>query len=389
MKKRWLNSAAFNRMTTDKLHILILSSWYPNEKHPFLGNFVQRHAKLLASKYAVTVINTESSDELEEQSLEQNSDGGFQEIRIRHPRGKGLIERRKFQEKALKSGLNSIADVQLVIGHIILPKGLQFVQAKKHFNCPLIYVEHGSFFRPEIKACRSWVERLVLRKTRRHINEVIAVSSFLKKDMATDFPNHEIRIIGNHIDETLFNYSTKNNAGVVNFLHVSTMDERTKNPEGILCACKGLKAETSDFLLTIVCDEDVYQWKLLANQFELADQIRFVGPLQWNELVPYYKEADAFVLFSEYESFSIVLAEAWATGTPTITTAVGIASNMPENMGVIIPRGDKKALTAAMLDFIQHKRGSFDNKAIADYGKQFSGAEILAQWSSIIEKHVE
>ena len=43
-------------MAEESKHILILSSWYPSEEHPFLGNFVERQAELLGSKYKVTVI---------------------------------------------------------------------------------------------------------------------------------------------------------------------------------------------------------------------------------------------------------------------------------------------------------------------------------------------
>ena len=44
-------------MTKNDKHILILSSWLPSKKHPFLGNFVIRQAELLAKNYRVTIIN--------------------------------------------------------------------------------------------------------------------------------------------------------------------------------------------------------------------------------------------------------------------------------------------------------------------------------------------
>ena len=375
-------------MAKSELHILILSSWYPNKKHPFLGNFVQRHAELLATKYKVTVINTECSDDITELSVEAFTPTSFEEIRVFHPRGKSLMERRKLQEKSLEAGLHKIKSVDLIIGHVILPKGLQFVQAKKHFNCPLIHVEHGSYFRAKIRCDRSWVQKLIIRKTRRHIDEVVAVSAFLRKDMRSEFPRQAISVIGNHIDTDMYNYTPKKKEGVVRFLHVSTMDEKTKNPEGILCAFKALKEQNTDFQLTIICDEDVTQWKHLSTHFGLAEHVQFIGPLEWPELVPYYHEADAFVLFSEYESFSIVLAEAWATGTPTLTTPVGIAHDMSDDLGIQLEKGDRKKLAATLLDFIQHKRNHFDGKKIAEHGMQYSGERILEKWSNLIEKHV-
>jgi len=375
-------------MSKSKVHILIISSWYPNKKQPFLGNFVQRQASLLSRNFEVTVVNTEYSETESAQTVELTEQDGFKEVRVVHPRGKGLIERRKFLEKALDAGLDKVHNVDLVIGHVVIPKGLQFVQAKKYFNCPLILVEHASYYRPEIRKDRSLVHKLILRKTRKKVDQIVAVSEFLRHDMHPDFQRHSISVIGNHVDTRLFNYTPKKKSGVVKFLHVSTMDEKTKNPEGILCACKGLKENTSDFQLTIVCDEDVAQWKHLATQFGLDDQIRFVGPLQWSELLPYYHEADAFLLFSDYESFSIVLAEAWMTGTPAITTPVGIAHNMSKELGILVDKGDKKMLASTMLDFIQNGRDRFNNQLIANHGKHYSDDAILRQWTSLIEKHV-
>ncbi len=375
-------------MTESDVHILIISSWYPNKNHPFLGNFVERQAALLSRRYQVTVINTECYDDSTAIEVSDRQNDAFREIRVSHPRGKSLLDRRKMQEKAMDVGLEKIKNVSLIIGHVILPKGLQFVQAKKRFNCPLIHVEHGSYFRPCMREKRSWVQKLILRKTRRHIDTIVAVSAFLRKDMRDDFPRHSILTIGNHINADLYSYVPKEQTGVVKFLHVSTMDEKTKNPDGMLCAFKALKEHSQNFELTIICDEDVEHWKHLTKHFGMDQHVKFVGPLEWAELVPYYQQADAFVLFSEYESFSIVLAEAWATGTPTITTPVGIAHTMPEEIGTHVEIGNRKGLSETLLDFIETKRTTFNGEQIAEYGAQFKDSVILDRWTELIEKHV-
>jgi glycosyltransferase involved in cell wall biosynthesis len=370
-------------MTNEKKHILILSSWYPTERHPFLGNFVERHASLLGSKYNVTLLNTESGDSF--QILDQNKET-YREIRSFHPKGKGILEKRKMQSKAFEKASELIDNVDLIIGHIALNKGLQFIHAKKKFKCPLILVEHGSYYRSEIKSNRTWVEKLIIRSTRRHLDAVVAVSEFLKKDLISDFSNKPITVIGNHFDEEVFTRQPKKGFDKIELLHVSTLDERTKNPEGIFCAIKSLAEQRTNFHLTIICDENVDRWKELSEQFKLEKFITFIGPLRWDELPPYYHNAHAFVLFSEYESFSIVLAEAWATGTPVITTNVGIAYNMPDYLGMQVKRNDKKDLVEKIIKLINYPQ-KFDSIKISEYAQQFNKQTILAEWSNLIERY--
>lgn len=374
-------------MGQEPVHILLLSSWYPSEKHPFLGNFVERHAQLLSQHYQVTVLVTES-DEEEELRILETQHKSVREIRVRHPRKQKLLERRRSMERALTAGLEHVEKADLIIGHVILQKGLQFVQAKKFFNCPLILVEHGSYFRPAMRCKRSWIESLIIRKVRKHLDEVVAVSDFLKKDMQTDFPRHHIQVIGNAVDSVWFAPVPKKRHGITHFLHVSTLDERTKNPEGLLCACRSLKETNTPFRMTIISDEDTTRWSLLASQLGISEQVEFIGPLAWEEVAAYYHAADAFVLFSNYESFSIVLAEAWSTGTPVISTPVGIAAAMPETCGILVVPEDISSLAEAMRRVATSEVPLFDSGVIAAYGSQFHDTAILNKWTELIDRYV-
>ena len=94
-----------------------------------------------------------------------------------------------------------------------------------------------------------------------------------------------------------------------------------------------------------------------------------------------------FVLFSEYESFSIVIAEAWATGTPVISTSVGIASNMNKELGIQVQSKNLESLKNAMLSIIEDKI-VFDSSQIIRKAKEFGSEAILKKWEKLIEKHV-
>ena len=371
-----------------KHEVLILSSWYPTQDQPFLGNFVVRHAQLLNKEHNVTLVNTIPSDSAKELHLEENDNNGYREIQVTHPRGKNLYSKKRWQKKALKLAFLETDSFDIIIGHVLLPKALQFVVTKKNFECPFILVEHGSYYRKEIRSNWNRFQEFILKYTRKHFDEIIAVSSFLKEDIQADFPNTEINVIGNHIDTESFEIGIQQANEKTQFLHVSTLDPATKNPQGIIDACALLKNQESSFHLTIICDEDYSKWKLEAAKQGLADYISFEGPKQWKELVPAYQKADAFILSSNYESFSIVLAEAWATGTPVISTSVGIAHNLDSNLGLQTVQNNPDSLKVAMLQVIQ-KQTDFSPNKIREHALQFSEESILEQWSNTINKHVK
>ena len=170
-------------------------------------------------------------------------------------------------------------------------------------------------------------------------------------------------------------FEQKKDAQIIHksFLHISTLDQSTKNPYGIIEACSLLKKEVDDFTLKIISDEDYSVLQKNVNSLGLENNISFLGPLDWNELPPHYHSASAFILFSEYESFSIVLAEAWATGTPVITTSVGIANNLPNSLGIKVDTNNTDALSEAMLTVIDGKH--FDSDLIRNHAVQY-GADV-------------
>lgn len=368
-------------MVQSETHILILSSWLPSAEHPFLGNFIERQALLLSKKYRVTIVNTISLAETKE-IIVSSSDNGYTLINSFYPRKKNPFLRKYFEKKALNRALNVVNKVDVIIGAILLPKGWQFIRSKKKLNAPLIYVEHGSFFRKEALDYWRHIDFFQKRQIERYADSIVAVSDFLKRDMQLVFDKSKIDVIGNHVDLALFDVKPKKVGSVIQFLHVSTLDPQTKNVQGIIDACEILKSRGKAFELTIVSDEDYSTWQEKVENKGLTNEIRFVGPLKWEEVAQYYHEADAFILNSTYETFSIVVAEAWATGTPVISTPVGIARELPSTLGMQINLNDPLGLAEAMINF---DPSLFNVETIRYAAKQFDGTLILDKWITKIE----
>jgi len=373
----------------DRKHILYLSSWYPSKNNPFLGNFVKRQVELLATVYHVTVIHTVSTSDVNNIELEEFKQDHLKEYIIYHPPGKTLFQKRKIQRAALDLGLEKVSYVDLLMTQILLPKGWQFMKVKKNFNCPWIHIEQGSYFRPETRANWSIIEKTIVKRCSKHITSLFAVSEFLKKDLKVVFPNRRIGVIPNHVDTDLFSQKKQENGNDhTRFIHVSTLDVKTKNPAGIFEACKIVKNRKGKaFKLIVISDEPAQVWKKHCSEEGLEDIIHFEGAKEWEDLPSYYQNSDAFILNSDYETFSIVLAEAWCTGIATLTTPVGIGENLPKHLGLQSKIKDASSLANRMIEFMENK-DQFNSEEIRNQAMKYSSSNVLEELKAIIDTHV-
>jgi len=87
------------------------------------------------------------------------------------------------------------------------------------------------------------------------------------------------------------------------------------------------------------------QYQLDQNKVELLDQV--------SDMPAFYQSIDAFLMTSITEGFPNVLVEAMASGLPCISTDVGDASYIVQEMGSIVSPRDSDALTQAILKYLQ------------------------------------
>ena len=364
-------------------HILILSSWYPSKEAPFLGNFVQKQAELLAKEYTVTVLYlVMDSNTLENTKWEVSTNNNLTEKIIYYPSKNRFFSKYKTQKKLFQEALKSTKQVDLIHAHVLLPNAWLFVRAKKWFNCPLVVTEHGSYFRASVFEKWSWKNKIRLFYIRKHIDQLIAVSDVLREDLSRYFKTEKIIVVPNPINTDKFIPAEKQPSAVTQFLHISTLDASLKNTDGMIRAIELLlqKGHTN-FLFTFLSDEPFAHWQKIIIEKKLSNYVKFIGPLPHENIVPFYQNSDAFVLYSNYETFSIVLAEAWACGIPTITPPVGIAKNLTDKLGILVDNQNPMSLADALETILLGKR--FDQQEIRRHALQYSDATILQQLNQI------
>ena len=87
----------------ERLHILLLSSWYPSRVSPFLGNFVQEQARLLAKNHSVTVLYITTDSSIPEIENTEKVDNNLKEIIYYVPEKSNFLSRKKEFDRAFKA----------------------------------------------------------------------------------------------------------------------------------------------------------------------------------------------------------------------------------------------------------------------------------------------
>ena len=88
-----------------------------------------------------------------------------------------------------------------------------------------------------------------------------------------------------------------------------------------------------------------HQHQLDAQKVQLLDQI--------SDMPAFYQSIDAFLMTSITEGFPNVLVEAMASGLPCISTDVGDAKYIVQDLGSIVPPRNTQALADAILAYVQ------------------------------------
>lgn len=376
-------------MPTVRRHILIMSSWFPTRIDEYSGNFVERFAYLLADRFEVTVVHTMSDPRCKNIEVDERFQDGVRTIRVYHPKKKIVALKWWVQRKALNKAFDLIDHVDLIFAHVFLPRAHQFSKAQHHFNCPMILLEHGSYFRQKPKKMLNPFQKRHIRKASRNCRVVAAVSEVLKKDMQGILPTTKIQVLPNFVDPDVFTLRATNPTERKKFIHISTLDNATKNIDTLFDGfLNAYLASNKTISLTIVSDQPTDELQKWARLNRCEAGFRFVGPSSSQEIAKLIQEHDALLVTSAYETFGIVIAEAWMTGTPVVSTSVGIATQMPAFLGVQIETNSIVDYKQALLS-LAAGNFQYDSIAIRNHAMQFSRNQVLNILVELFEQHFE
>lgn len=369
-------------MAKEKLSVLFLSSWFPTRIIPTLGNFVQRHAEAVALKHHVTALIIQKDSAIVARQIEETFENGVRIIRVYYPKGNIILQKRQ----ALNAGIlylkeNGGFKFDLVQLNMVWKEGWQAVFIKKKFNIPFVISDNWTGYHLDQRGPLPWHIKRYMRWVANQASLLLPVTQHLEHAMRKLGFNKPSMIVPNVVNTHVFDVSEKQpTSSCVRFLHVSHLDNNHKNIQGILRVWKKFHAAHPNSHLEIGGDGDLqllHQW--IKREAIEPLSISTFGSMTTFEVAEKMKNADALVLFSNYENLPLVIIEAMACGLQVIATDVGgvaehISNHPPHHL--LAPR-DELALESAMA---QIKHLSIEQKkSIRTYAVNHFSQEKIAE----------
>jgi glycosyltransferase involved in cell wall biosynthesis len=119
----------------------------------------------------------------------------------------------------------------------------------------------------------------------------------------------------------------------------------------MLHAVDRIRKKYPDLMLVICGRDDKGKLRNIVNKLELNDNVAIKGFVDFEKIPIELNEADIFVLSSSYESQNMSLIEAAFCGLPVVSTRVGVAEKITNNL---VNPGDAEQLADKLLEVINN-----------------------------------
>ena len=311
------------------MNVLLFSCWYPSKYNPINGIFIREHAKSIkTTNVHIKVLallcvfdnvfyNKESEVIIDEDGIETHL------IYLKSRYYKWLYVNIPFQYlsawKYFRKNIYSSFQPDIIHSNIIYPSGIIGYFLSKKLNKPHIITEHWSkldqFFSKNIY---SFFGKMAYDKAA----SISVVSEFLKKRVEKHTVNRNICRVPNVLNNS-FGYKQKQiHPDTIVFSAIATW-QKPKLPFLMMEAVELLQqSQDKQIEFILVGDGPLLdEMKHVASGYNT--KIRFTGNLDRKEIALVLERSDFFLHASEIETFSLVVIEALATGTPVIASNVG------------------------------------------------------------------
>lgn len=368
------------------MNILIIPSWYPDEKNPETGCFFRDQAKTLVDKgHAVTVLRI-SVDSIADclkhgyiRKVKYINDEGiatyyisvcaFGTAHLGH-----LFY--KLQERVAKRAIRCLQKrgicFDVIHAHSFRNGGYLACKCKRIVNCPVIVTEHLSTI--ENNKLTS-IEQDNLKYTVNNADRFICVSDHLRTVVKEKTnTNKEIIVIPNMLSKLFYFDNTVLKYEKFTFIAAGALRAIKQYDLMIRAFSKAFNGKMGIQLL--ICGEGDERGNLekIISNYNLNDFVFLIGHQSRSDLSEKMKRSHAFVQSSKSETFGVAQIEAMASGLPVIGTLNGGSNELLNTYGATaVAVGNVDEMASAMQQvyesYSKYDCGLIAKNAINKYGR--------------------
>ena len=387
-----------------RTYTLWLCSWYPSLIRPLEGDFIQRHARAVAThtpvhvlalvhdEYGLVTKNT-LVQEFEQHDLRET-------IVYYHTKKTGLSYIDKFFKliaftrifkRRLQMLINQRGKPQLVHNHVVMHAGLLALWLKRIYNIRYIVSEHWTGYLPEatpnFRSFNPWSKRK-WRQVMRSAVAVTAVSEYLCMHLSKLADDKPVQRIANVVDEHVFALY-RGPQKKRQFIFAGT-DAWQKNIAAITTAASILIDAGHEFTLLAVVPESQRDPILLQTDV-IKNNIIFLDEMPQLQLATLIRESAALILYSRYETFGCMVIEANAAGVPVIVSDIAPMLELVRDgeNGLLAGQNDPQELAKAMAEILNSEHvfnaQNISSKTLAEFGYATVGKQFVELYEKMLK----
>ncbi len=368
------------------MRTLHITSWYPNTREPREAPFIQRHVEALrlCEEHEVWHVHVFHGARWQLHRKGLHADRTLMwETPIKRWY---VIEVLTFLLIAYAwSTRDRKRPVDLVNFYIAYPAGVRIKWLRTLIRRPMVFAEQWSAYHFNFHGAGSGAHRA--RRIFHHGIPLVCVSHALADDIRTfsDRKDLEAHVVDNVVDVTAMNAGGPVPVQEGRFFAVSLW-RRPKRPEVMLEALALLIAQGRPAHLRLGGDgPEMDAIRNTIERLHLQDHVTLLGRLQPAQIGAELHAAHALWHCSDYETFSVVCAEALCCGTPVFASNVGgIPGFVDASNGTLIDHNDAASWTKAVNDSWAPVLVIDRMDLAARMSRRFSPATVGARFQGIL-----
>lgn len=340
------------------MKVLVLPSWYPDEKNKLNGVFFKEQVEALKRRdidivvLSINIINIKNIFNADVKSgLKISKENGVTVYRYYtynyFPRLTELYLKyyAKIIDRIIPLIQRDEGIIDLVHIHSAIDGGIAYSISKSEI--PYLITEHSSKYQRNLL---NKVQIKYLKKVFSEAKEVIAVGEGLKDAIKKYSGKREILVIPNMLSLIKGSQPKDNSKNKFRFFSLGLLT-KTKGMDLLIDAFNNNKDKLENCELYIGGDgEEREALKLKIVKNGLEDKVHLLGKLDRDKVAYHMSNCDAFVLASRFETFGIVFLEAMTYGKPVIGSKTGGPDTfINDKNGILVNVEDVEGLGESMV----------------------------------------